>query len=153
MPPTIEPTTPILLTPSTPHHQTIFAGIVHLHAHCILHNGTLATYLPPLSRPKMLTYRPSPPRNPPHHRPTPAQTATVPDPVSAADSTVIPQSRPQRSRSMSQHTNTNTNTNATTKLRASSRCIDQISKQVRSELKSGNYSRRRIIDARASRGV
>ncbi|OAL21667.1 hypothetical protein AYO20_11339 [Fonsecaea nubica] len=38
-----------LLTASTPNAATILDGIVHIHASCILNDGTLATFLPPLS--------------------------------------------------------------------------------------------------------
>jgi len=47
---------PILLTRSTPNCDLILNGIVQLHAHCILHDGIMATYLPPLSWPKLLSY-------------------------------------------------------------------------------------------------
>lgn len=56
MPATVDPSKPILLTPNTPDVDTLLRAIVHLHAHCILHDGTLATYLPPLSLSKMLAY-------------------------------------------------------------------------------------------------
>ncbi|OAG42840.1 hypothetical protein AYO21_02791 [Fonsecaea monophora] len=38
-----------LLTASTPNAAAILDGIVHIHASCILNDGTLATFLPPLS--------------------------------------------------------------------------------------------------------
>lgn len=52
----IDPSMALLLTPSTPNVETILSGIVHVHAQCILHDGTLVTFLPPLSYPKMLAY-------------------------------------------------------------------------------------------------
>ncbi|OAP62804.1 hypothetical protein AYL99_02031 [Fonsecaea erecta] len=42
-----------LLTASTADVALILDGIVHLHASCILNDGTLATFLPPLSHPQM----------------------------------------------------------------------------------------------------
>lgn len=51
-----DPSQPILLTVSTPDAESILSGIVHVHAHCILHDRTLATYLPPLSYPRMIAY-------------------------------------------------------------------------------------------------
>lgn len=53
---TIDPSRPLLVTPTTPNIETILSGIVHVHAHCILYDGTLATYLPPLSHAKILAY-------------------------------------------------------------------------------------------------
>lgn len=53
---TVDHSKPLLLTPSTPNVESILSGIVHIHAQCILHDGTLVTYLPPLSYPKMLAY-------------------------------------------------------------------------------------------------
>ncbi|KIX08637.1 uncharacterized protein Z518_03294 [Rhinocladiella mackenziei CBS 650.93] len=38
-----------LVTSSSPQLSAIIDGIVHIHASCILHDGTLATFLPPLS--------------------------------------------------------------------------------------------------------
>ncbi|KAJ9662899.1 hypothetical protein H2198_001127 [Neophaeococcomyces mojaviensis] len=53
---TINPNKPLLLTASAPEAETIIEGIAHLHAHCILHDHTLATFLPPLSFAKMTSY-------------------------------------------------------------------------------------------------
>ncbi|KAL2429564.1 hypothetical protein ABEF95_007058 [Exophiala dermatitidis] len=38
----------LTLTPTTPAIKTILDGIVHVHASCILVDGTMATFLPPL---------------------------------------------------------------------------------------------------------
>jgi len=46
-------TTLLLLTDSTPDGDTILKGITHLHAACILHDHTMATFLPPLSHDTM----------------------------------------------------------------------------------------------------
>jgi len=53
---TLDLSRPVLLVPSTPNVDTILDGIVHLHAHCILHDHTLATFHPPLSHSKMSSY-------------------------------------------------------------------------------------------------
>lgn len=37
------------MTAQSPHLSTLIDGIAHLHASCILYDGTLATFLPPLS--------------------------------------------------------------------------------------------------------
>ncbi|EXJ78815.1 hypothetical protein A1O1_09217 [Capronia coronata CBS 617.96] len=41
------------ITSTTPSIQTILDGIVHIHASCILHDGTMATFLPPLDHATM----------------------------------------------------------------------------------------------------
>lgn len=46
----------LLLTRTTQHVDVIIAGIAYLHAHCILYDGTLATYLPPLSFAKLIGF-------------------------------------------------------------------------------------------------
>lgn len=45
-----------LLNPDTPEASTIISGIAFVHAHCILHDATLATFMPPLSGAKLTTY-------------------------------------------------------------------------------------------------
>lgn len=46
----------LLLEPSTPDAEKILSGAVHLHAQCVVHDGTLLTYLPPLSYSKLMAY-------------------------------------------------------------------------------------------------
>lgn len=86
---TLDPSKPVLFTPTTPHKDALLAGVVHLHAHCILRDGTLATYLPPLSQPKMLSYwqsRLDQVAKGQRHiiislQPTSSRTTSVPDPI------------------------------------------------------------------------
>ncbi|KIW33447.1 uncharacterized protein PV07_00299 [Cladophialophora immunda] len=42
-----------LLTASTPDVSSVIDGIAHIHASCVLNDGTLATFLPPLSHPQI----------------------------------------------------------------------------------------------------
>ncbi len=42
-----------LLSPSFPHLSTILDGAAYIHASCILHDNTMATFLPPLSHAQM----------------------------------------------------------------------------------------------------
>lgn len=49
-------TEPFLLTPDTPEASTIISGIAFVHAHCILHDATLATFMPPLSGSRLVGY-------------------------------------------------------------------------------------------------
>ncbi len=42
-----------LLSSSSPHLSTILDGATHIHASCILHDNTMATFLPPLSHAQM----------------------------------------------------------------------------------------------------
>lgn len=49
----LDPTKPILLTSNTPHLSTLLSSLAHIHAHCILHDGQLATFLPPFSQSKI----------------------------------------------------------------------------------------------------
>jgi GNAT superfamily N-acetyltransferase len=42
-----------VLSSSSPHISTILDGIAHVHASCILHDNTVATFLPPLSHARM----------------------------------------------------------------------------------------------------
>lgn len=42
-----------LLTSSSPHLSTLLDGAAHIHASCILHDHTMATFLPPLSHAQM----------------------------------------------------------------------------------------------------
>ena len=51
----IDPARPISISSAIPKPQldTLLDGIGYIHAHCVLHDGTLATYLPPLSYSKL----------------------------------------------------------------------------------------------------
>lgn len=51
-----EYTKAFLLDPNTPEASTLVAGIAFVHAHCILHDATLATFMPPLSGAKLTKY-------------------------------------------------------------------------------------------------
>lgn len=51
-----DPTQVLLVTPDKRYLSDLLNGIVHIHAHCILHDGQLATFLPPLSHEKLVRY-------------------------------------------------------------------------------------------------
>lgn len=52
----IDPREPLLVTHDTPQLDAILNNIVYLHAHGVLHDGQLATFMPPFTYSKMLKY-------------------------------------------------------------------------------------------------